>query len=91
VGLGNNIVCINAITLLVGVGVFVGGQIIAKFLIGPIHEQRRLIRDIADSVWLNGNLYANPARHDSPEREEAYRVLRQRGNQLMATTNAIPS
>jgi len=88
--LGSNVVCINAITLLVGIGVFVGGQIIAKFLIEPIYEQRRLIRDIADSVWLYGNLYSNPARDGSPERDEAYRVLRQRGSQLMAATNAIP-
>ena len=36
------IVLTSSITVLSGILVFVGGQLIAKFFIEPIHEQRRL-------------------------------------------------
>jgi hypothetical protein len=95
--LSSNIVCVNAITLLVGIGVFVGGQVIAKFFIEPIHEQRRVVGKVAHVVWFYANVYTNPARpgesagdHLNEVRYEAYTALRQAASQLMAATNSIP-
>jgi hypothetical protein len=97
VELSNNIVYINAITLLVGIGVFVGGQVIAKFLIEPIHQQRRAIGKAAHAVWFYANVWSNPRRPGESQdadldevRHDAYTALRQAASQLMAATNAIP-
>ena len=49
-GLSSNNVVVNTLTLLVGILVFVGGQLVGKFLIEPLHEQRKCIGAIPDAL-----------------------------------------
>lgn len=46
---------ISAITVLGGVVVYVIGQIITKFYIEPIHEQRKVVGEISDKLMFYGN------------------------------------
>jgi len=69
---------------------FVCGQIITKFFIEPIHEQKRLIGEIADSLIFYANLYGNPEYPKTEKTYEASKVLRQQASQLRAKTHAIP-
>jgi hypothetical protein len=47
-----------ALTAVVGVTVFVIGQLTAKFLIEPIHEQKKLIGEIAATIIFYSNVGA---------------------------------
>lgn len=97
-GLLSNALVVNALTLLVGIAIFVGGQVIAKFLIEPLHEQRRCIGAITDALIFYARFYMNPKSPDSKRetdedkelRDEARTVFRQRASELVAKTNAIP-
>ena len=52
-----------ALTALVGVIVFVLGQLAVKFLIEPIYEQKKLIGEIAGTIIFYSNVGANVAQH----------------------------
>lgn len=45
-----------ALTILGGIAIFVGGQILIKFVIEPFYEQSRLIGEIANSLIYYGNV-----------------------------------
>jgi hypothetical protein len=45
-----------ALTAVLGVGVFVAGQSIQRFVLDPIQEQRRTIGDVAHAVLMFGNV-----------------------------------
>ena len=47
-----------ALTLLSGIIIFVIGQIVVKFIIEPIHEQKKLIGEIAGSILFYYNVGA---------------------------------
>lgn len=49
-GPSNGIICVNGLTLLVGIGVFVLGQVIMRFFVESIHERSRLIGEVVDSL-----------------------------------------
>ncbi|OHB91290.1 MAG: hypothetical protein A3D89_05805 [Planctomycetes bacterium RIFCSPHIGHO2_02_FULL_52_58] len=84
------IVLTSSITVLSGILVFVGGQLIAKFFIEPIHEQRRLIGEIAHSLIFYANLYSNPVLSKPERQNEAQKVLRRQACQLRERTHVIP-
>jgi hypothetical protein len=79
----------SSLTVLGGVVVFVLGQIIAKFFIEPIHEQFRVIGEIADLLIFYADLYSNPGDSNPERREEASKMLRKQASQLMARTSTI--
>jgi hypothetical protein len=85
------IVLTSSITVLSGILVYVVGRIIEKFFIEPIHEQFRLIGEIADSLIFYANVYSNPGSQliATEKRDEASNVLRQQAGQLMARTYLI--
>jgi hypothetical protein len=77
------------LTIFGGVVVFVLGQIITKFFVEPIHDQFRLIGEIADSLIFYANLYMNPGSGKPEKMDEAAQKLRQQSSQLRARTYAI--
>jgi hypothetical protein len=83
------IILTASLTVIGGILVFVVGQIIAKFFIEPMHEQFRLIGEIANSLIFYANVYSNPGSGKPDKMDEASKMLRQQASQLMARTHAI--
>lgn len=83
------IILISCLTVLGGIVVFVMGQIITKFFIEPLHEQSKLIGEIAYSLIFYANLYSNPGSGNFEKIEEASKVLRQQASQLLEKSYAI--
>jgi len=87
------IILTPCLTIFGGVVVIVGGQIIIKFFIEPIHDQFRLIGEIDFSLIFYANLYLNPGpgqtAEETEKRDQASQKLRQQSSQLRARTRAI--
>lgn len=49
------------LTIVAGVAVFVVGQAFQRFVLEPIHEQRRIIADIAVALVFLGNVGPTPS------------------------------
>ena len=80
----------SCLTVLTGTTLFVIGQIVSKFLIEPILEQRRVIGEIAYSLIFYARDYTSPGLGKRDRMDEASEVLRQHASQLRARTHAIP-
>ena len=52
-----------ALTALLGVVVFVIGQIAVKFLIEPLHDQKKLIGEISGTIIFYSNVGAGVEQH----------------------------
>jgi len=82
------------LTVISGVIIFVGGQIILKFFIEPFYYRRELVGEIADSLIFYSRLYCNyfnqASEDERKERIMASDKLRSLSTRLVAKTNAIP-
>lgn len=80
------------LTILGGVAVYVVGQLVQRFFIDPLHEQRKVIGDIDVGLTLCAREWANlpewPAGR-SEQREHAQNSFREYASRLAASTNAI--
>jgi hypothetical protein len=76
-----------ALTVVLGFVVFVLGQIVQRFFLEPMQEQKRIIGEIAFAVLYYGNvsIMANKERQ-----EEAVFHLRKLAGQLRATLWTVP-
>jgi hypothetical protein len=77
------------ITVLGGVFVFVGGQIVQRFFLEPIQEQRRIIGEIASLLLY----YDNVGRYkpfESETHEDIASTLRKLAGELRRTRSTIP-
>lgn len=83
------IVLTSCLTILGGIIVLVIGQIITKFFIEPIHEQSKLIGDIAYSLTFYANIFSNPGNGKPEQMEEASKILRQQASQLLEKNYTI--
>lgn len=79
------------LVILSGTGVFILGQIVLKFVLDPVQEQKKLIAEVADALVFYANLYSNPGDNLKKEREEAQQKIRQLGTLLLAKTYLIPA
>lgn len=77
-------------TIIGGVLVYVSGQILSKFFIEPIHEQRRIIGEIADALIYYANIYMNPGSGSQEKMVSASEKLRQLATLLQSKTHLIP-
>jgi hypothetical protein len=77
-------------TVLGGVAVFTVGQVLTRFLIEPIHEQRKLVGTIADSLLYYAHYLADSFDRPIAEVGEAPDKFRRLAAELMAKTVAIP-
>lgn len=69
-------------TVVVAVTILVIGQIIIKFVIDPIHEQKKVIKEIAETLTFYANVYANPSINEKEEINKASTKLRQLSTKL---------
>lgn len=81
----------SALTVIAGTGVYTLGQLIAKFIIEPIHKQKEVIGDIADALVFYANVYSNPGIHAKEKVDEASKRFRQLSGLLRARSYLIPS
>lgn len=84
-----NLFRIILVPLVVGIIGFVAHQVITRFIIEPIHEQSKLIGEIAESLVFYADLYYNPGIGSFEEMAEASKVLRRQASRLRATTDTI--
>ena len=78
-----------AITAVVGIAVFVIGQLIQKLLIEPIHEQRKSIGEVLYVVDYYCHLTFNEG-VDSETEKDARKYLRRATSDLYRNTAPIP-
>lgn len=83
------IVLTSSLTIIGGVVVYTLSQIMSKFLIDPIHEQKRVIGEIADALIYYANIYANPGIGPREELDKASDKLRQLSTLLQSKTHMI--
>ena len=83
------LVLTSSLTIIGGVTVYVIGRIIEKFYIEPVHEQAKLIGEIADTLIFYANIYLNPDIGKTEELDETAKILRQYASHLMASTQRI--
>ena len=81
----------SCFTVLSGVLVFVLGQWVIKFFVEPIHEQSKLIGEIAYSLTFYANIYGNADYLDKNVLDEAKKTLRSQASNLRASAWTIRS
>lgn len=83
------IVLTSALTILGGLIIFLFSQIVSKFFIDPIHEQKKIIGEIADKLIFYANVYANTTL-THPDKEKAHGEFRKLATALQSKTQVIP-
>jgi hypothetical protein len=83
------IILTSSLTVIGGIIVFVVGQIITKCIIEPIHEQAKIIGEIAYSLTMYSNVYSNPGILKNEKKDEASTFLRKCAGQLLARTYSL--
>ena len=86
----------SGLTVIGGTLIFVVGQLLSRFVIEPIHEQRKLIGEIADAVIFYANAYltSDLTSIDAEERKRldtAQQRYRQLATLLRSRTHLIPA
>ena len=64
-------------------------HLVQKFVLEPLHEQRKIFGNIDYRLTYWAWAYSNPQDAKSPERDTAMNELRDAAGGLLATTNAI--
>jgi hypothetical protein len=83
-----------ALTVIIGVTVFVFGQIVVKFFIDPLDQLSQMKGQVLDSLVYYANVYTKPfADDESTEfhdlRKKAYEDLRQKATLLMSKATLV--
>ncbi len=86
----DKILITSAATVLGGVTVFTVGQVLSKFFIEPIYEQRKLVGAVADALIYYAHHFADSLERTIPEVQPASDRFRRLAAELMARTVAVP-
>ena len=78
------------LTVLGSIAVLTLGELIKKFAIAPIQEQKRVIGAVAASLMFYANVYSAPAGIDGATIDETSKALRKHASELTSTTLMIP-
>ncbi len=76
-------------TIIGGVIIFVFGEIAKNFFIDPLHDQSKLIGEIASSLTFYANMFGNAEFFDKDEVAKAKDKLRQQASLLRASAWTI--
>lgn len=79
-----------SVTVLIGVIVYGLSQVISKFLIEPIYEQRKAIGEVLDALIFYGLIYNNASVLDRTQQDEVAKAMREKSSLLRVRTYAIP-
>jgi len=74
--------------IIAGVSVFLAGKFLERFVLEPIHDQRKVIADIAFALVFYANV--GPGTHPDKKIEEASVTGRKLASELRATLWTIP-
>ena len=77
--------------VLAGVVVFVGGQIVQRFVLEPIQDQRKVIGEIAYVLLYHGNVGRYVPFESQQSRDDVAAALRRLAGELRATRATIPA
>lgn len=77
-------------TVLAGTLTFVLGQLVLKLLVEPVHRCKSVIAEIASSLILGANVYANPKPHGDPRQEALALELRRLSSELQSSMHLVP-
>src|SRR5829696_8376016 len=80
-----------ALTVLAGFAVFVGGQIVQRFVLEPIQEQRKVIGEIAYVLLYHDNVGRFVPFESQQSREDIAATLRRLAGELRKTRATIPA
>lgn len=83
------IILTSCLTILGGVIVYTLGQIISKFIIEPIHEQKKIISEINDTLIFYANKFYI-YKEKNEEAEEIVNKIRSLSTKLKSKTKLIP-
>ncbi len=84
------IILTSSLTIIGGIIIYVGGQIISKFFIEPIHEQKKIIGEIDDALGFYAHIYCNPGIPPKEKIDEASNRFRQLATLLRSKAYLIP-
>lgn len=76
-------------TVLIGVAVYVLGQLISKLFIEPIHQLRLTIGEVGDTLAFYANVYTNPGTLPKRLMDEASSALRQKAMLLRSKVSVV--
>jgi hypothetical protein len=76
-------------TIIGGVAVLAVGQIVLKLFVEPMHEQAKLLGEIAHSITFFANTYGNASLFDEDKVLDASNTLRKQASQLRASAWTI--
>lgn len=79
------------LTVVSGVLVYVLGQMVGRFLLDPLYEQRVVIRTVHECLVLYADIIHNPGIAKMELMDEASRAARSSASNLRSRTDAIPS
>lgn len=78
------------LTIFAGVFTFVGGQILLKLIVEPVHDMKRVISEIAHKLIMYANIYANPKPAGDEQQEAALREFRDLSSKLQSAMYLVP-
>jgi len=79
----------SSITVLTGVTIFIGGQIVIKFIIEPIQALRKTLKDIQYAILFYQASYSTPGGKEELE-EEACKAFKTLSGELCSNAKSIP-
>lgn len=85
-----NVFLTASLTVIGGIIVFTSGQLISKFTIEPLYNQKKVIGRIADLLIFYANVYSNPGTGKPEHLKAASEETRKLASELVARTVAIP-
>src|SRR5688500_2547593 len=77
-------------TVVVGVFVYVVGQLLSKIFIEPLYQLKTTIGDVRFSLAFHGPVLHTPLARNSERSERAYEALMKSSCDLLTRVNAIP-
>lgn len=84
------IVLTSALTIIGGVVVYLVSQVLSKFVIDPIHEQKKTIGQVADALIYHRNVYSSGGIVAREKLDAAHDDLRLLATELRSKTHLIP-
>lgn len=77
-------------TILAGTCTFVGGQIVLKLIVEPVHAMKSTIAEISHKLILYANIYANPKAPGEDKQDDALKDFRSLSSKLQSVMYLVP-